>query len=100
MKDELHKHFCRLITEAELPDNDVIEFFDIVQSVASLKIVTAYTDDGKVSVNVTSYDGDNDTFIYEIVLNEPIDQDEGDAITAELSEVTDYTFDFETSMEL
>ena len=37
------KHFCRLITQVELDNDQVMEYFDIVQSVSPTKIVKAYS---------------------------------------------------------
>ena len=96
------KHFCRLVTEQELEQNDVAEYFDIVQSVVPAKLVVAYTDDGeKVSAEVTVYNGDNETHIYEIVLQEQIDLTDGEQRSDMLAEsFDDVNFDFETSLEI
>lgn len=98
---EFVKHFCRLVTEVDISDEDVIEYFDIVQSVVSVKMVSAHTEqDGKVSVVVTEYTGKNDLHIYEIVLSEQINLEEGEQISDLLGEEFDYDFEFETSMEI
>lgn len=98
------KHFCRLLTNEELDDSDVIEFFDIVQSVVPAKLITAYTSDSKevVSVEVIAYTNpsDNSQYVYEIILSETIDPDEGDAIAQQLTDVFDFDFDFEASIEV
>ena len=48
------KHFVRLITPTQLDDDDVIEFFDIVQSHVPTKLASAFTDDEEVvAVQVT-----------------------------------------------
>jgi hypothetical protein len=98
------KHFCRLLTDHELSDEDVIEFYDIVQSVVSTKLVTAYTGDNQevVSVEVIAYT-DPDTAsqnVYEILLAGDISPDEGDAISNELLQAFDFDFDFEASIEV
>jgi len=98
------KHFCRLLTDHELSDEDVIEFYDIVQSVVSTKLVTAYTGDNQevVSVEVIAYT-DPDTAsqnVYEILLAGDISPDEGDAISNELLQAFDFDFDFEASIEI
>lgn len=98
------KHFCRLLTNHELSDEDVIEFYDIVQSVVSTKLVTAYTGDNQevVSVEVIAYT-DPDTAsqnVYEILLTGDISPDEGDAISSELLQAFDFDFDFEASIEV
>ena len=98
------KNFCRLLTNEELDDSDVIEFFDIVQSVVPTKLVTAYTADNKevVSVEVIAYanPSDNGQNVYEIILSSAIDPDEGDAIAQQLNDAFDFNFDFEASIEV
>ena len=95
------KHFCRFITTEELDNNQVAEYFDIVQSVVPAKVVVGYTDDGeRVSAEVVVYEGNNDLNIYEIVLQEQIDIDEGEDISDQLDEEFDFDFDFETSLEI
>ncbi len=98
------KHFCRLLTNHELSDEDVIEFYDVVQSVVSTKLVTAYTGDNQevVSVEVIAYtDPDSASQnVYEILLDGDISPDEGDAISNELLQAFDFDFDFEASIEI
>jgi len=98
------KHFCRLLTEYELDDDDVVTFFDIVQSVAPTKLVTAYSDDEKqqISVEVIAYTDPDSTVqnVYEILLQEDLDPDDGDQISAELEKEFDFDFDFEASVEI
>jgi len=100
---EFVKHFCRLITDSQLDDDDVIEFFDAVQSVVSTKMMTAYSADGDqaVSVDVIAYVNNSNQNVYEIILDENIDQDEGDQISQLLAEqLADIDFDFEASVEV
>lgn len=99
---EFVKHFCRLITTEELSNDDVAEYFDIVQSIVPVKLVTAQSEDGeKFSAEVIIYNGTNSSFIYEIVLQEQINLDEGEDISDELAEsFPDLDFDFETSLEI
>lgn len=100
---EFVKHFCRLITDRELDDDDVIEFFDAVQSVVSIKMMTAYSTDNSqtVSVDVIAYVNHGEQYVYEIILDENIDQDEGDQISDLLAEqLPDIDFDFEASVEI
>lgn len=98
---EFVKHFCRLVTEVDLPDEDVIEYYDVVQSVVPVKMVTAHTEDEDVvSVVVTEYEGTGGLHIYEIVLHEQINLEEGEQISDMLSEALDVDFEFETSMEI
>lgn len=98
------KHFCRLLTNHELSDEDVIEFYDVVQSIVPTKLVTAYSSENQevVSVEVIAYtDPDSATQnVYEILLQGDISPDEGDEISNELLNVFDFDFDFEASIEI
>lgn len=96
----LIKNFCRLVTYHELSDEDVIEFFDIVQSVVPTKLLTGFSRTGEaVSIDVTVYTDRTEQHIYEIVLSEEIGPEEGDAISEELSKEFDFDFEFEASIE-
>lgn len=97
------KNFCRLVVKDELDNEQVMEYFDIVQSIMPTKVVTAYSDDGdKISADVMVYSAENDSeYIYEIVLDDQVDLDEGEKISDELGEVfPDIDFEFETSLEI
>jgi hypothetical protein len=97
------KNFCRLITQEDLTDEQVIDFFDVVQSVVSTKILQAHSadDSSSVAVDVISYTNSNNENIYEIVLDENIDEDEGNEISQLLlAEFADVDFDFEASVEI
>jgi len=99
------KHFARMLTRDELTDEEVIIYFDIVQSVVPTKLVTAYDEDKEqVGIEVIGYesgDDDGEIFIYEIILEEEIDADEGDEISKMLfDEFDDVTFTFEASVEI
>jgi hypothetical protein len=99
------KHFTRMITREELSDEDVIEYFDIVQSVVATKLLTAYDQEKEqVGIEVISYEDDDKEgalFIYEIVLDEMILPTEGDEISTILfDEFEDITFSFEASIEI
>lgn len=100
------KHFVRFNTREELDDYDVIEFFDIVQSVIPTKIVTGVSSDGdKVSVDVLIYsdeDEDGPIFIHEVILDSDISEEDGDRISRELiEEFPDQDpFTFEASIEV
>ena len=97
----LVKNFCRLVTDRELDDHTVIEFFDIVQSVVPTKLVTGISGSGEVvSVDVIAYTADTDQYIYEIILNEEIDAGEGDTIAEELAKEFEFDFEFEASIEV
>lgn len=98
------KHYARLVSRQELTDEDVIVYFDIVQSVVATKVVTAFDDGDRVSAEVLSFqseDEDGDLFVYEVILDEEIDEDEGDVISEILfTEFDDLTFTFEASIEI
>mgnify|MGYP003316979224 FL=1 len=99
------KHFTRMVVRDELPDEDVIEYFDIVQSVVATKLLTAYDEEKEqVGIEVISYedeDKEGPLYIYEIVLDEEISPDEGDEISKELfKEFPDQVFSFEASIEI
>ena len=99
------KHFARIVCRQELDIDDVEVFFDVVQSVVETKLITAYDEDKEeVGIEVISYsDEDNDgaLFVYEIVLAEQIDPDEGDEISQQLFDEFDgITFTFEASIEI
>lgn len=99
------KHFVRMLTRDELTDQDVIVYHDIVQSVVPTKVLTAY-DEEKEQVGIeviayTSEDSEGLMWIYETVLLEEIDPDEGDAISEMLfDEFDDIQFTFEASIEV
>lgn len=98
---EYSRHFCRLVTSIELTDEEIIDYFDIVQSIVPVKLVTAMTDDEEtVSIQVTEYTSDNDTFIYEITLSEQLDINEGEQIADMIAEEFDFDFEFETSLNI
>lgn len=94
-----------MVVREELPDEDVIEYFDIVQSVVATKLLTAYDEEKEqVGIEVISYtdeDKDGPLYIYEIVLDEEISPQEGDEISKELfDEFPDQVFSFEASIEI
>ena len=99
------KHFVRMLTREELSDEDVIVYHDIVQSVVPTKLLVAYDEDKQqVGVEVMAYtseDDDGPMWIYEIVLEDEIEADEGDEISTELfKEFPDVQFTFEASVEV
>jgi hypothetical protein len=54
-----------------------------------------------VSAEVTLYSTTEDRTIYEVVLQEAVDDEEGDAITKDLFEAfPNIDFDFESSLEI
>lgn len=93
------KNFCRLVSDHELSDDEVIDFFDIVQSIVPTKILTGFSGTGDVvSVDVMAYT-DQAQYIYEIILKEDIGPEDGDTIAEELANEFDFDFDFEASVE-
>jgi hypothetical protein len=98
------KHFARIVCRQELENDDVELFFDVVQSVVETKLITAYDQDKEeVGVEVISYvsEDDNGLFIYEVILAEEIDSEEGNDISYALfQEFDDTTFTFEASIEI
>jgi|TARA_B110000858_G_scaffold186762_1_gene230272 hypothetical protein len=100
------KNFVRWNTREEIEEDDIIEYFDIVQSVCASKIVKGITDDAKkVAIDVVIYTDEDETgtiFIHEIVLDEEIDEIEGNAISDELAltfpDLENFTF--EASIEI
>ena len=98
---EFVKYFCRLVTTHELDNSDVAEYYDIVQSVVPTKLVTAVSDDGdSISAQVIVYEGENDYFVYEIILQGQVNLDEGETISDTLMQEVEYDFEFETSLEI
>ena len=90
-----------MITPEQLDDDEVVEFYDIVQSHVPTKLVSAFTDDEEVvAVEVTHYDSDDDRNIYEIVLKEQMSESEGMNVAQELSDEFDFDYDIESSMEV
>ena len=93
------KHFARMLTREELSDEEVIVYHDIVQSVVPTKVLTAYDEEkAKVGIEVVAYTSEDDDglmWIYEVVLLEQIDSDEGDEISEMLfDEFDDIQFGF------
>ena len=74
------KNFARFNTRVELDEDDIIEYFDIVQSVVDSKIVKGVTDDAKkVAIDVVIYTDEDEAgpfYIHEIVLDEEIDEED------------------------
>lgn len=94
-----------MVSREQLDQDDIELFFDIVQSVVSTKLITAYdTNKDEVSIEVISYeddDEDGDLFVYEIVLAEEIDPSEGDQIAQLVFDEFDSdNITFEASIEL
>ena len=39
MVDKVRKHFVRLVCEKEISRDDIVDFFDVVQSVVPMKVL-------------------------------------------------------------
>jgi hypothetical protein len=94
-----------MLTREDLTDQDVIVYHDIVQSVVPTKVLTAYDEEKEqVGIEVIGYTGEDSEglmWIYEIVLLEEINPDEGDEISEMLfTEFDDIQFTFEASIEI
>jgi hypothetical protein len=95
------KHFCRLITSHELEDAEIIDYFDVVQSIVPTKLVRAIEMDGDmVSVTVTAYVNQDQHNVYEVVLERELGADEAEQIADLLMSEFDFDFEFETNLEL
>lgn len=95
------KPYCRLITKIDLDDDDVIEYYDIVQSVLPIKLITAHTEnEDTVEVIVSEFTSSDGLHIYEILLNDQASLEEGEQISDMLDQEFDFDFDFETSLEI
>ena len=98
---QVTKHFCRFICAEEMSQSDIIEYFDIVQSIASTKMVVAYDQEGdSIEAQVIVMDAEDGQIIHEILLDGQIDLNEGEQISDLLNEEFDFDFDFETSLEI
>lgn len=97
---EFIKHFCRLITDQELDHNNVITYFDIVQSEVPVENIYGHDEDDKFSVDVIEYENKNGSYVYEIILEEQLSLDQGERISDLLAEEIDVDFEFETSLEI
>jgi len=59
------------------------------------------SDDGdSISAQVIVYEGENDYFVYEIILQGQVNLDEGETISDTLMQEVEYDFEFETSLEI
>ena len=90
-----------MLTREELSDEDVMVYYDVVQSVASTKLITAYDEEKVEVIAYTDDDSKGQMWIYEIVLTSEIDPEEGDEISELLfNEFDDIQFTFEASVEV
>lgn len=100
MVDKVRKHFVRIVTEDEISRDDVVDFFDVVQSVVPTKVFSSFDGSGnKIKAEVVHYESD-DVQVYEVLTEEDITQEEGTEIANILAEelkVVDW--DFEASTE-
>lgn len=100
MVDKVRKHFVRIVTENEISRDDVVDFFDVVQSVVPTKVFSSFDGSGnRIKAEVVHYESD-DVQVYEVLTEEDITQEEGTEIAKILAEelkVVDW--DFEASTE-
>lgn len=99
------KHFVRILTREELEDSDVAVYHDIVQNVIPTKVLTAYDEEKEqVGIEVIAYTSEDEEglmWVYEVVLENEIDAEEGDQIAEMLfDEFDDVKFTFEASIEI
>ena len=87
MVDKVRKHFVRLVCEKEISRDDIVDFFDIVQSVVPTKVFQSFDGNGnKVKAEVVHYESDG-VEVYEVLTEEDISQAEGTQIAEILAEV-------------
>ena len=100
MVDKVRKHFVRLVCEKEISRDDIVDFFDIVQSVVPTKVYASFDSNGnKVKAEVVHYESD-DVEVYEVLTEEDISAEEGTKIAEILAEELDVVdWDFEASTE-
>ena len=100
MVDKVRKHFVRIVTENEISRDDVVDFFDVVQSVVPTKVFSSFDGSGnRIKAEVVHYESDH-VQVYEVLTEEDITQEEGTEIAMILAEelkVVDW--DFEDSTE-
>ena len=46
MVDKVRKHFVRIVTDNEISRDDIVDFFDVVQSVTPTKVFSSYDGSG------------------------------------------------------
>mgnify|MGYP001295412412 FL=1 len=46
MVDKVRKHFVRIVCEKEISRDDIVDFFDIVQSVVPTKVFQSFDGNG------------------------------------------------------
>ena len=72
MVDKVRKHFVRIVTENEISRDDIVDFFDVVQSVVPTKVFSSFDGNGnKVKAEVVHYESD-DVQVYEVLTEEDI----------------------------
>ena len=71
MVDKVRKHFVRIVTEKDISRDDIVDFFDIVQSVVPTKVFSSYDGSGnKVKAEVVHYESEEGTQIADILAEE------------------------------
>lgn len=93
------KKYLRLIVDRQLEPADIVELYDIAQAHAATELVVTYDQEGdQVTGAVTEYDS-GDRWIYEILLEEHLQNHQGEAIVSELTRSFDWDFEFEITTE-
>ena len=100
MVDKVRKHFVRIVTDNEIARDDIVDFFDVVQSVVPTKVFSSFDGNGnKVKAEVVHYESD-DVQVYEVLTEEDISAEEGTQIADILAEELKVkNWDFEASTE-
>ena len=87
MVDKVRKHFVRIVVEKEISRDDIVDFFDIVQSVVPTKVFQSFDGNGnKVKAEVVHYESD-DVQVYEVLTEEDISAEEGTKIADALETI-------------
>ena len=100
MVDKVRKHFVRIVTDNEISRDDIVDFFDVVQSVVPTKVFSSFDGNGnKVKAEVVHYESD-DVQVYEVLTEEDTSAEEGTQIADILAEELKVkNWDFEASTE-
>lgn len=94
------KNFARLITQRELEESEISDFFEAVDDVVPTKTVWAHSDGEMGEVEVIVYQDEDDAWVYEIILSEDIDGVEGEEIAEQLEDIIEDDFEFEISADV
>lgn len=93
------KNFARLVINRELTDDEIADYAAAVSEVVDTKIVYAMRGGERTEVDVLVYQDEDQNWIYEVVLENDIDPDEGEEISHLIEDILDDDFDFEISSD-